>query len=149
MLTISLKMQPLSKVSEREERESSTNEYEPFKVPRESFPTSRAVRDDLTDCPCLNSNGTNAKSTVVRVACWVGRTVHQDPADCPPGRSGLSARAPRTVRRWPADRQPGPPELRTVLYDSRLISDRSPKTRRLAARKRFFSKSFDKTLYIQ
>jgi hypothetical protein len=29
-------MQPLSQVSEREERESSTREYEPFKVPRET-----------------------------------------------------------------------------------------------------------------
>jgi hypothetical protein len=32
-------MQPLSQVSEREERESSIREYEPFKVPREALPT--------------------------------------------------------------------------------------------------------------
>jgi hypothetical protein len=38
MLSISPKMQPLSKVSEREEGESSTMEYEPFKVPREALP---------------------------------------------------------------------------------------------------------------
>jgi hypothetical protein len=62
--------------------------------------TSRTVHDALTDCPRLNSNGKNAKSTTVRGARWVGRTVLQDPADCP--RAGH-------------DRPPGPPELHTVL----------------------------------
>jgi hypothetical protein len=57
-------MQPLSQVSEIEERESSTTEYEPFKVPKETLQpghgvfilplpvTSRYVKNVyLADCP--------------------------------------------------------------------------------------------------
>jgi hypothetical protein len=84
--------------------------------------TSRTVRDGLTDCPCLNSNSKNAKSTVVRVARWAGRTVRRDPADRPPG----------------------PPELRTILYVSRLILDCPPCTLGQSARKRFFLKNLAK-----
>jgi hypothetical protein len=66
--------------------------------------TSRTVRDALTDCPHLNSsNGKNVKSTAGRGARWAGRTVRQDPADCPP------------VRRQAADCPLDPPELHTVL----------------------------------
>jgi hypothetical protein len=124
MLSISQRMQPQSKVSE--ERESSRMSNEPLKVPRETpqscgwsinTPTTRnkplcqkrvphglsamtswTVRDDLMDCPCLNSSVKNAKSTAVRVACWAGRTVRQDPADYPLGPRGLSAGSPQIVR---------------------------------------------------
>jgi hypothetical protein len=44
---------------------------------------SRTVRDALADCPRLNSNSKNAKSTAGRTGCWAGRTVHLDPADLP------------------------------------------------------------------
>jgi hypothetical protein len=122
-------MQPLSQVSEREERESSTREYGPFKVPRGTlqhrvwsiiyspFPllavmgktrTSRTVRDALADCPRLNSNSKNAKSTAGRTDRWAGRTVRQDPADRPPGPRGSSAWDLRTVRGQAEDRPPGP-----------------------------------------
>jgi hypothetical protein len=37
--------------------------------------TLRTVRDALTDCPRLNSNDKNAKSTAVRDARWAGRIV--------------------------------------------------------------------------
>jgi hypothetical protein len=59
---------------------------------------SRTVRDDLADCPRLNSNGKNAKSTAVRSGRSARRTIRRDPADCPRGPRGLSARRPRTVR---------------------------------------------------
>jgi hypothetical protein len=57
--------------------------------------TSRTVRDALADCTRLNSNGKNAKSTAVRGVRWAGRTIHQDPVDCPPGTRGLSALSTR------------------------------------------------------
>jgi hypothetical protein len=60
--------------------------------------TSRTVHGALVDCPRLNSNGKNAKSTTVRGACWA--TVRQKPADRPRVGRGPSA---------------GPPELHTVL----------------------------------
>jgi hypothetical protein len=60
-------------------------------------PTSRTVCDAIADCPRLNSNGKNAKSTTIRGARWAERTVRQDPADCPPGLRGLSAGRPQTV----------------------------------------------------
>jgi hypothetical protein len=60
--------------------------------------TSRTVRDALADCPRLNTNGKNAKSTPVRSGRWAGQTVRQDPADRPPGPRGLSAGRPRTIR---------------------------------------------------
>jgi hypothetical protein len=53
--------------------------------------TLRTIHDALTDCPRLNSNGKNVKSTTVRVARRVGQTVRQDLADCPPGPRGPSA----------------------------------------------------------
>jgi hypothetical protein len=101
-------------VSEREERESSTREYGPFKVPREALQplawstntplpvTSRYGQNVyLADCPRLNSNGKNAKSTTGGTHRWVGRTVRQGHADRPPGPRGLSAERPRTVRLVP------------------------------------------------
>jgi hypothetical protein len=80
--------------------------------------TSRTVRDALADCPCLNSNGKNAKSTAGGLTVGPGgpsarttRTVRLGPADCPrAGRpvhraapcfvknNGPSAWGPRTVR---------------------------------------------------
>jgi hypothetical protein len=134
-------MKPLSQVSEREERESSTREYRPFKVPREAlqprawsiyypFPllavmgktrTSRTVRDALADCPHLNSNGKIAKSTAGRTDRWAGRTVRQDPADCPLGPTDC----PRAVHR---------------------AAPCSVKNNRLSAWKRIFSKTFAKKL---
>jgi hypothetical protein len=59
--------------------------------------TSRTVRDALADCPRLNSNGKNAKSTAGRTDRWAGRTVRQDPADCPRGSCRLSAWVLQTV----------------------------------------------------
>jgi hypothetical protein len=61
--------------------------------------TSQTVRDALADCPRLNSNGKNAKSTDGRSGRWAGRTVRQDPVDCPCGPRGLSAGRPRTSAR--------------------------------------------------
>jgi hypothetical protein len=83
--------------------------YSPFPllVVMSKMHTSRTVRDAITDCPRLNSNGKNTKSTTVGGARWVGQT---------------AARTPQTVRLGPADcpqacrdRPPGPPELHTVL----------------------------------
>jgi hypothetical protein len=60
--------------------------------------TSRTVRDALADCPHLNSNGKNVKSTAGETDRWAGRTVRQDLADRPPGLRGPSAGRPQTVR---------------------------------------------------
>jgi hypothetical protein len=96
-------MQPLSQVSERGEGELYKGVYTFQSAKRGSptpgleyiyspFPllavmgktrTSRTVRDALADCPRLNSNSKNAKSTAGRTGCWAGRTVHLDPADLP------------------------------------------------------------------
>jgi hypothetical protein len=62
--------------------------------------TSQTVRDDLTDCPRLNSTG---------------KTRSQQLLEVPVGPGGLSAWALRTVRGHDADRPPGLPELHTVL----------------------------------
>jgi hypothetical protein len=59
--------------------------------------TSRTVHDALVNCPRLNSNGKNAKSTAGRTDRWAGRTVRQGPADRLPGPRGLSAGRPRIV----------------------------------------------------
>jgi hypothetical protein len=61
--------------------------------------TSRTVRDALMDYLCLNSNGKNTKSAAIRGARWIGRTVRQDPADCPPGPRGPLARYARAAHR--------------------------------------------------
>jgi hypothetical protein len=112
MLSVSPKMQPLRKVSKREEWESSTREYEPFKVPREALPTrawsiytpfpllavmsktrtSRTVRDGLTDCPRLNSNGKKHE-----VKDCQSCPLHQ--AGRPPGPRGPSAWTSRAAHR--------------------------------------------------
>jgi hypothetical protein len=99
-------MQPLSQVSEREERRAlqwsmnlskcqeklSQPGHGVFILPLPV--TSRYVKNVyLADCPRLNSNGKNTKSTTVKGARW----------------------ARRTVRLGPAERLPGPPELHTVL----------------------------------
>jgi hypothetical protein len=81
--------------------------------------TSWTVHDALTDCPHLNSNGKNAKSTAVRGARWAEQTVHQDPADCPPGPCRLSACRPRTVRLVH-------PRCTPFCLVSRLITDCPP-----------------------
>jgi hypothetical protein len=60
--------------------------------------TSRTVHDVLVDCPRLNSNGKNAKSTAGRTNRWAGRTVRQGHVDRPPGPRGLSAGRSQTVR---------------------------------------------------
>jgi hypothetical protein len=95
MLSISQRMQPQSKVSERGEGElknvkwtfQSAKRASPIPWVEYKYPlfselaamhktcVSRTVRDDLTKFPRLNSNGKNAKSTAVRVARWAGRTV--------------------------------------------------------------------------
>jgi hypothetical protein len=90
--------------------------------------TSRTVHDALADCPRLNSNGKNAKSTAVRSGCWAGRTVRLGPADCPRAGRGPSA--------WST-------ELHCVLL---RITDRPPRVRGLSAWKRIFSKTFAKKL---
>jgi hypothetical protein len=74
--------------------------YSPFPLlaVRGKTRTSRTVRDALADCPRLNSNGKNAKSTASGTDLWAGRTVRQGHADRPPGPRGLSAGRPRTVR---------------------------------------------------
>jgi hypothetical protein len=59
---------------------------------------SRTVRDALADCPRLNSNGKNVKSTARETNRWAGRTIRQDLADRPLGPHGLSAGRSRTVR---------------------------------------------------
>jgi hypothetical protein len=60
--------------------------------------TSRTVRDAFADCPRLNSNGKNLKSTAGETDHWAGQTVRQDPTDRPLGPRELSAGRPRTVR---------------------------------------------------
>jgi hypothetical protein len=74
--------------------------YSPFPLlaVRDKTRTSRTVRDALADCPRLNSNGKNTKSTAGGTDRWAGRTVRQGHADRPPGPRGLSAGSPRTVR---------------------------------------------------
>jgi hypothetical protein len=104
MLSISLKIQPLSNVSEREEWESSTREYEPFKVPREALPnrawsiytllhvTSRYVKNaylaDCSRCP----HGLSAFEFQQK------KMRSQLLSEVPVGPGGLSARTPRTIR---------------------------------------------------
>jgi hypothetical protein len=74
--------------------------YSPFPIPAVmgKTRTSRTVLYALADCPHLNSNGKNAKSTTGRTVRWVGRTVCQDPAYGPIGPRGLSSGRPRTIR---------------------------------------------------
>jgi hypothetical protein len=108
-------------VSEREERElykgvwtfqsakrSSPTpgleyKYSPFPLlaVRGKTRTSRTVRDALADCPRLNSNGKNTKSTAGGTDRWAGQTVRQGHADRPPGPRGLSVGRPQTVRPVP------------------------------------------------
>jgi hypothetical protein len=59
--------------------------------------TSRTIRDGIMDCRCLNSNGKNAKLTVVRVARWAWRTVCQGLVDHPREGRGPSARSTRAA----------------------------------------------------
>jgi hypothetical protein len=62
--------------------------------------TSRTVRDALADCPRLNSNGKNAKSTAGGTGRCAGRTVRpvHRAAPCSVKNNGPSAWGPRTVR---------------------------------------------------
>jgi hypothetical protein len=139
MLSISPKMQPLSNVSERGVGElykglwtfqSAKREppnpgleylYSPFQLlaVMSKTRTSRTVRDALTDCPRLNSNGKNAKLTAVRGARWAEQTIRQDPADYPPGPHGPPVGRPWTVR-------PVFPSCARFCLVSRLITDRPP-----------------------
>jgi hypothetical protein len=134
-------MQPLSQVCEREEWESSAREYEPFKVPREALPTrawsiytpfpllavmskmrtSRTVRNALADCPRLNSNGKNAKSTAVKGVCWARRTVRQDPADA------LSTRAHPVLSSFEVNNGPSALDPRTVCPEANFVEKLCPK----------------------
>jgi hypothetical protein len=104
-------MQPLSQVRERGEGElckgvwtfqsAKSNSptlsldyiYSPFLLlaVMGKTRTSRTVRDALADCPRLNSNGKNAKSTAGRTGHWAGRTVRLGPVDCPRAGRGPSA----------------------------------------------------------
>jgi hypothetical protein len=121
-------MQPLSQVSEREERESSTREYISFKVPREPLqPWAWSIYTPL-------SRGKNAKSTAVRRP--LGRV------DCPPGPRGLSTWAPRTVRGQAADRPPSPPSCTLFCLVSRRITDCPHRARALSAWKHIFLENF-------
>jgi hypothetical protein len=74
--------------------------YSPFPLlaVRGKTRTSRTVRDAFTDCPRLNSNGKNAKSTTGGTDRWAEQTVRQGHVDRPPGPRGPSAGRPWTVR---------------------------------------------------
>jgi hypothetical protein len=103
--------------------------------------TSRTVRDALADCPRLNSNGKNAKSTAGGTDRWAGRTVCRDLADRPlgprgpPEPRGLSAGSPRTVRpvhqAAPCSVKNNGPSawvLRTVRLEAHFLENFCPKT---------------------
>jgi hypothetical protein len=74
--------------------------YSPFPLlaVRGKTRTSRTIRDVHADCPHLNSNGKNAKSTAGGTDHWAERTVRRDLANRLPGPRGLSAGSPRTLR---------------------------------------------------
>jgi hypothetical protein len=84
----------------------------------------------LADCPRLNSNYKNAKSTAGRTGHWAGRTIRKDPADRSPGPRGLSAGRSRIVR--PVHRAP------PCSLWFRWIKDRPREARRLSTWKRIF-----------
>jgi hypothetical protein len=152
-------MQPLSQVSEREERESSTREYRPFKVPRRlSNPglgvyilplpvTSRYGQNAyLADCPrCPRElSAFEFQRSKREVNGWQGWPLGR--ADRPPGPRGPSAWAPRTVREQAADHPPGPPSCTLFCSVLKRITDRPQEARGLSAWKRIFSKTFAKNL---
>jgi hypothetical protein len=80
----------------------------------------------------------NVKLTTVRVAHWTGRTIRQDPADCPPWPRGKAA-----------DRPPGPPELHTVLSSFEVNYGPPAVDKQTVRLKAIFPKNFAKTLDIK
>jgi hypothetical protein len=153
-------MQPLSQVSEREERESSTSEYEPFKVPREALPTrawsiyNPPSRYKPLCEKCVPCGLSAMPSRIVRVWIPTVKTRSQrlskvpvGRADSPPGPREQFAWATRIVHGYAADRSPGPPELHTVLSGFEVNNGPSasnPRTVRLEAN--FLE---NQTLYIK
>jgi hypothetical protein len=108
--------------------------------------TSRTVHDAFADCPRLNSNGKNAKSTAGRTGRWAGRTVRKGPADRPPGPHGPSAWARADYPRAGRGQSARSTELHPVLFGSEEnngLSARGPRTVRLEAHflKNFCQKS--------
>jgi hypothetical protein len=93
--------------------------------------TSRTIRDGLTDCPRLNSNGKNAKSTVVRVARWARQTVRQGLADHPRVGRGPSTRSTRAAHHsvcFEINSGQSAVDLRTVRLEEIFLEKTLPKT---------------------
>jgi hypothetical protein len=90
----------LSKCQESLSNHGLDYKYSPFPLlaVRGKTCTSQTVRDALADCPRLNSNGKNTKSTAGGTDRWAGRTVRQGHTVRPPGPRRLSAGRPQTVR---------------------------------------------------
>jgi hypothetical protein len=141
-LSISLNMQPLSQVCERERSgralQGSTNLSKcqerlsqpghgvfippfPLLAVMSKMRTSRTVRNALADCPRLNSNGKNAKSTAVKGVCWARRTVRQDPADA------LSTRAHPVLSSFEVNNGPSALDPRTVCPEANFVEKLCPK----------------------
>jgi hypothetical protein len=107
--------------------------YSPFLLlaVRGQTRTSRTVCDALADCPRLNSNGKNAKSTASGTDRWAERTVRHGHADRPPGPRGLSAAVrpvPRAAPRSVKYNGPSAWDPRTVRPEAHFLEKFCPKS---------------------